>query len=195
MSRQVERQWLDWWTRGFWQHADASWCHLPFFQLDPLHQQRLAYAHHNAFAQHLNLPDTLPGPPDERLLALSEAPEPQRRLMLRLVGEICQHDSGAEALDAAQRTWCHRITRALRPGIWLPPELHFSPDPQPAALALLAPLFSPENWLRLRLGFDYQLVKQLPELPDALPLNKLQALWEAVIWRSQQQDGQPHVDN
>ena len=189
------QQWLHWWTQACWQRAAPGWHQLPFFQLDDALRQRLALTQQTAVAALLDLPDALPGFPDDRVLKLAQASAGQRQQILALAGEICQRDSAVHRLDDAQRLWCQRISRALRPGLWLPPGLSFTPDPQPAALALLAALLPAASWSRLRLSFDYQAVMASPAMVTALPIGKLQALWDAVIWRSQQPEGQHDVDN
>lgn len=195
MSQQMERRWVDWWTQGFWQQADSSWHHIPFFNLDYSLREHLSRSHNTAIETQLGLAHILPGSPDDRILSLSQLSPEQRQLMTRLVSEICQRDQQTDELNTELRRWCLRITQALRPGLWLPDELAFSHAPQPAALALLAYLLPTASWLRLRMSFDYQAVRQLPELTGDLPRNKLYALWDAVIWRSQQQEEHQHVDH
>lgn len=180
------QQWLRWWTQTYWQQADAGWHHLPFFKFDEAIRHQLALTHHAAVATLLDVPDVLPGNPDLRIMTLIDFSSTQRRLMMLLTGQICQGSIDTEELDNDNRIWCQRISRALRPGIWLPPSLCFSPDPQPAALVLLAAIFPSESWFRLRLSFDHQAVMSGSEIQTALPLSKLQALWDAVIWRSKQ---------
>ncbi len=189
------QQWLNWWTQTCWQQATPGWHHLPFFRLEEELRQHLALTQQASVVGLLGLPDALPGFPDERVLTLSRASAVQLIQMLTLACEICQCDSGAQALDDAQRIWCQRISRALRPGLWLPTDLNFSSNPQTSALALLSALFPVATWLRLRMNFDYQTVMALPEVKVAPPHSKLQALWDAVIWRSQQQEGECYVDN
>lgn len=191
----IGQQWLNWWTQTCWQQATPGWHHLPFFRLQEGARQHLALTQQASVAELLGLPDALPGFPDKRVLTLSRASAVQHSQMLLLAGEICQCDSGTQVLNDAQRIWCQRISRALRPGLWLPTALNFASNPQPAALALLATLFPEATWLRLRMGFDYQTVMALPEVKIAPPLSKLQALWDAVIWQSQQQEGECYVDN
>lgn len=190
MEQESGHQWLQWWTQTFWQQADPGWHHLPFFQLEPPFRERLALTQPAALTTLLALPDALPGLPDPRVLTLSSASPARRRRMMLLVGEICQRDYGAHELDDEQRLWCQRISRALRPGLWLPPSLSFWPDPQPAALALLAAVFPVSCWFRLRLSFDFQAVNAFSDVAATLPSGKAQALWEAAIWRSQQQEEQ-----
>ncbi|UDJ83229.1 type III secretion protein HrpD [Kosakonia oryzae] len=193
--RNMETEWFEWWIQGFWLEADASWHYLPFFRLAPQWRTRLSRSHHTAMAHQLRVPDTLPGAPDTRLLALWQADASQRQLMLRLVSEICQQHSMTAALDDEQRLWCLRISKALRPEQWLPSALDFTTEPCRMALALLASLFPVSTWLRLRFCFDSQTVTQLPAFSRPLPGNKLQTLWDAVIWRTQQQNEAAHVEN
>lgn len=190
-----EQRWIRWWTQDFWQQADSSWHHLPFFQLAPELRVRLSRGHQGAIADFLSVSGDLPGKPDERLLMLAQAPRHQLLLMVQLVSEICQHQSATE-LDEEQLAWCHRITKALRPGLWLPHLMSFIPPAnQTAVLVLLAPLCPVAGWQRLRLVFDYHAVTQMTALENVLPIGKLQTLWDAVIWRSQQQSEQHYVDH
>lgn len=99
MMHDTETAWLEWWTQGFWLEADSSWQFLPFFRLAPEWRIRLSRFHPAAMASQLNVPDTLPGAPDARLLALWRAKPSQRRLMMQLASEICQRHSMSTGRD------------------------------------------------------------------------------------------------
>lgn len=181
--------WLRWWQQGFWQQADGSWFTLPWFQLDEARRQSLMRKSPQALSAMLALEDCLPESPDARLLALASLDSAQREALFALVAEVCQRGSRAGQIDEPQRIWCERLTRGLRPGVWLPPTLSFSGESDYAVLYLLRPLFTPAAWQRLRFSFPRSAVElceaSFPDDPTP-PLNRLQALWDGAIWQIQQ---------
>lgn len=181
--------WLRWWQAGFWQQADASWFGLPWFRLDEARRQSLMRQSPQALSVMLALEDCLPDNPDARLLTLASFEPSQREILFALVAEVCQRGSGAGQLDEPQRIWCERLTRGLRPGVWLPSSLCFSGEYNVAVLCLLRPLFTPAAWQRLRFSFPQSAVElceaAFPNEPTP-PLNRLQALWDGALWQVQQ---------
>lgn len=180
--------WLHWWQQGFCQQADVSWQTLPWFQLSAPLRQSLLHKSPQAMSAMLALNECLPNKPDVRLLALVSLDPQQRETLFALVAEVCQPGSRAAQLEEPQRIWCERLTRGLRPGVWLPAALSFSGESDFASLYLLRPIFTPAVWQRLRLSFPSSAVElceaSFPDEP-APPLNRLQALWDGALWQAQ----------
>jgi len=180
--------WLRWWQEGFWRQVDASWLGLPWFSLDEARRQSLMLKSSQAVPAMLALEDILPETPDARLLALVSLDLAQRETLFALVAEVCQRGSGAGQLAESQRIWCERLTRGLRPGVWLPASLSFSEEPNLAVLCLLCPILTPAAWQRLRFSFPQSIIAQCEAWvadEPAPPLNRLQALWDGAIWQAQ----------
>lgn len=180
--------WLRWWQEGFWRQADASWFGLPWFSLDESRRQSLMLKSPQAVPAMLALEDALPETPDARLLALVSLDLAQRETLFALVAEVCLRGSGAGKLAESQRIWCERLTRGLRPGVWLPANLSFSEEPGFAVLCLLRPILTPAAWQRLRFSFPQSIIEQCEAwlADEPVPLNRLQALWDGAIWQAQQ---------
>ncbi|MRT54728.1 type III secretion protein HrpD [Enterobacteriaceae bacterium RIT693] len=185
----LDKGWLSWWLEGFWQQADASWHGLPWFQLDEPRRLSLIRQSPQALSAMLGLAECLPDSPDARLLALISLFPHQRARLFVLVAEVCQPGSRAGQLEEPQRIWCERLTRGLRPGVWLPSTLSFRGESDFAVLYLLRPLFTPVAWQRLRFSFpqpDVELCEGAFPNDPTPPLNRLQALWEGALWQAQQ---------
>ncbi|NIF32634.1 type III secretion protein HrpD [Enterobacter sp. Cy-643] len=180
--------WLRWWQEGFWRQADASWFGLPWFSLDEARRQSLMLKSPQAVPAMLALEESLPETPDARLLALASLDLAQRETLFALVAEVCERGSGAGQLTDSQRVWCERLTRGLRPGVWLPASLGFSEEPGFAGLCLLRPLLTPAAWQRLRFSFPQPVIARCEawRADEPVPLNRLQALWDGAIWQTQQ---------
>ena len=183
----LKYSWLHWWNQAFLQRVDNSWHNvLPWFQLTVHQQQQLLVFTPQALPELLLIPTILPPEPDQRLLRWVALSAAQQHAVFRLVTEICQPlDRGLTDEDL---TWCSRLSRALRPGIWLPAQRDlYQPSQQ---LSLLQPLFDPACWQRLRLRFPVDQVTESERITrsfPSLPIKRLQALWDAVLWRIQQE--------
>ncbi|AJZ90427.1 type III secretion protein HrpD [Klebsiella michiganensis] len=188
-DRALTANWLRWWLEGFWRQADASWFGLPWFSLDEARRQSLMLKSPQALPAMLVLEECLPETPDTRLLALVTLDLAQRETLFALVAEVCQRGSGAGQLTEPQRVWCERLTRGLRPGVWLPASLSFSEEPNLAVLCLLRPIITPAAWQRLRFSFPQAVIARCEAMlvdETVPPLNRLQALWDGAIWQAQQ---------
>ena len=179
--------WLRWWSHAFLQQVDSSWHHLlPWFQLTSRQQQQLLTFTPQALPELLLIPATLPPAPDQRLLRWVALSTAQQHAVFRLVTEICQPLN--RGLTHEDLTWCSRLSRALHPGIWLPAQHDLYQAGQ--QLCLLQPLFDPACWQRLRLRFPAEQVTESERITHRyppLPVKRLQALWDAVLWRIQQE--------
>lgn len=167
--------WLKWWHSGYWQHADESWRQDSWFALPEARQQALARLRGAAIGQQWGVePAPLAAPPPLLLdlLALSAA---QKSRLLTLTDAIC----GVETpLAGEDKIWCRRLAKGLRPESWLPQGLY----QQPAALTLLQARY-PLCWSRLRMAFPRDAALACPATPLDLPVRRLQAIWEAALWR------------
>ena len=65
------------------------------------------------------------------------------------------------------------MAKALRPGVWLSPTVIDTRQ-------LLGVWLGEANWSRLRLAWP---PGEVDEIPDHVPLNKLNTLWHAVLWQ------------
>jgi len=179
-----ERAWLAWWSDGFQQQADISWHALPWFQLPVMQRQQLIARSPQALPALLEIPAELPGVPDPRLLQLVALNASQQQALFRLVVEVCQ--PGSTHPVPADSEWCSRLSRALHPDMWLPDHLDLRQPLQ--ILHLLLPLFTAASWRRLRFRFPAEQVRQYEQqtiAEHAFPIRRLQALWDAALWRIQ----------
>ncbi|KPX06184.1 hypothetical protein [Pseudomonas savastanoi] len=167
----AEDHWVQWWCNP-WQFAHPDWqsrfalnCGLTLSDCDGLIASR-----HSVFWQSVGIePDQPPMPAEPVLRWLALTPL-QREQALDLARRICfcRNES-----DGADGQWCWALTKALRPGVWL--ELA-NEDPR----LLLGAWLGPEYWSRLRLAWAPD---ELPDTPCEAPENKLQTMWQAILWR------------
>jgi len=184
------QEWLRWWTEGYWQRADESWHRLAFFEQPAPLTERLQSLDPQLIARQLGLDARLPPAPHAQTCALLALTPPQQGYALRLVAEICSmlspHTDAPHTDDAlAEQTqlWCKRISRALRPGLWLPENL--SPPWQVTVLILLRHALPTGCWQRVRFLFPAEwVVPSEAESSNTLTLNKLQPLWQAALWQA-----------
>ncbi|MFU9136275.1 serine kinase [Erwinia tasmaniensis] len=191
-SEQQAERWLQWWHQGYWQQADESWHINGFFALPAEQQQALAWQHPLAVAAGFDIRPALPPAPQARLLTLVSLPDACWGRLLTLLAGVCAPHRAPDELSAANRIWCRRLTKALRCESWLDEACFY---PYTTGSLLLLHTLSPACWPRLRLRFPREWVKQVSEYPvPDLPESRLAALWDAVIWQSQQPEKMIHVD-
>jgi hypothetical protein len=183
--------WLHWWTEGYWQQADESWHQLAFFQQPEALTSRLQSLDPQLIAGQLGIEARLPSAPHAMTLSLLALSPEQRHLALRLTAEICGLTAASPeqpALPEETQVWCKRISRALRPGLWLPENLTLAW--QTNVLILLRHALPHAGWQRVRFLFQREWVIaseawQQDELAENMTaLNKLPPLWEAALWRA-----------
>jgi len=178
--------WLHWWTEGYWQQAEESWHSLAFFQQPESLTARLQSIDPQLIARQLGIEARLPSAPHAMTLSLLALTAQQQNLVLRLTAEICgiySPESNDPLLPEEAQQWCKRISRALRPGLWLPENLA-SPW-QVTCLLLLRHVLPTGCWQRVRFLFPQPWVSACEAEQGAeLAHNKLLPLWESALWRA-----------
>ncbi|TDV67585.1 type III secretion protein [Pseudomonas sp. LP_7_YM] len=184
MPDQTER-WIQWWCAP-WQWAHPDWMAL-FAErsgLPALAPQALLCGRHNAFLQTVGITPSQPPEPSASWVQWLMLSADRQRQALNLAGSICLGRAAFRATgpfaegrvhdDALQHEdWCRSVAKALRPGAWLAPSID---DPR----LLLAAWAGEASWSRLRLSWAPDEVQHhVIELPQ----NKLQTLWQSVLWR------------
>ncbi|MGP9436854.1 hypothetical protein ACT3RR_15615 [Ewingella sp. AOP8-B2-18] len=178
--------WLHWWTEGYWQQAEESWHSLAFFQQPESLIARLQSIDPQLIARQLGIEARLPSAPHTLTLKLLALTAQQQSLALRLTAEICgiySPEANEQLLPEEARLWSKRISRALRPGLWLPENLT-SPW-QVTILLLLRHVLPIGCWQRVRFLFPQPwIIACEAEQGAELAANKLLPLWEAALWRA-----------
>ena len=163
--------WVRWWAWP-WQAAHPDW-----LRATPVNIPSALWRSHPAQANlALGIAPCLPLEPSVTQLRLALASSAQLDLMLALLGNTCRplFDGG---LSEEQHLWCMRLSKALHHDALLA----VAEDP----LHLLQVWVSPVIWQRLRLRFSRQRVLDLESHPTPTndAHNRLDTLWQAVIWR------------
>ncbi|RMT49575.1 Type III secretion protein HrpD [Pseudomonas syringae pv. solidagae] len=125
---------------------------------------------HGVFLQSVGIMPSQPPMPAEPVLNWLALTPVQRDQALDLAQRICFSRNESDAHDGQ---WCWALTKALRPGVWL--ELEHED-----ARLLLGAWLGPEYWPRLRLAWAPD---EVADSTCSAPENKLQTLWQAVLWR------------
>lgn len=161
--------WVQWWAFP-WKDAHADWKGDEFPAIEALyHSGRLAPGNFNGIAA------CLPPEPQPTLLRLALATREQLNLALTLI-----HDTFNPLFDASlspsHHLWCVRLSKAMPPDMLAP-----GTDP----LQLLHRWVDPAIWQRLRLRFPRERVRAVEQQQGAIERasNRLNTLWQAVIWR------------
>lgn len=167
----IEEVWTRWWCNP-WQWAHPAW-QLRFAEQHGLAIQAchsIMNSRHNMFVRSLGIQPSQPPEPFEPLASWIALTPSQRDKALVLATLICFSQTETEGPDGQ---WCRALTKALRPGVWLAPEVV-------DVRLLLGAWVGREYWSRLRLAWPPGEVDDQPcEAPD----NKLQTLWQAILWR------------
>lgn len=189
----LQTQWLNWWHQGWWQQADASWQDNPFFRLDAQQQLQVASHHPLEVARGLGASVALPATPSAHILQIVALNVTERTALFDFVREICAPHQAHTRLSASQKIGCRRIARALRCENWLDAE-HFAP--QGSGVLVLLRELATSSWPRLRLSLPQEGVQQSEAIIPAAPLpaTRLNALWEAALWHTQQSETTADVD-
>ncbi len=167
----AEQRWVHWWCNP-WPWAHPAW-QSRFAVPRGLSLQAceaLMRSRHGVFLESIGIAPSQPPPAGEALLRWFALTSLQREQALALAQRICfnqAHD------DSADGQWCLALSKALRPGIWLPPAC------QDARL-LLGAWLGPACWSRLRLAWP---PGEVAVSPCEAPQSKLQTLWQAILWR------------
>jgi hypothetical protein len=172
-----EARWIQWWCAP-WEWAHPAW-KARFLALNGLSEDDRIDAprgRHNAFLHSAHIePDQPPAPVDAVLQWLALTADQQQQA-LHLAARICLtslSDANAPSVASAHEGWCRAVAKALRPGAWLDPTID---DPR----LLLAAWVGEHCGSRLRLSWAPDAVQ--PATTN-MPSNKLQTLWQSVLWR------------
>jgi hypothetical protein len=171
-SRGDEALWVRWWCNPW------SWAH-PTWQAACADRQGLCAQDCHAlmarqprvFLQCLGILPSQPPRPHEVALRWLMLTHQERQRAVALAQCICFAEVPAPGPDGP---WCWSLTQALRPRRWLP-------CANGDARMLLGSWLGTECWSRLRLCWP---LGELDESPWEAPENKLQALWQATMWRA-----------
>lgn len=163
--------WAQWWALP-WQAAHPDWLLADLVDIP----SSLWRSHHAQANLVLGIEPCLPLAPSDTELRLALASSTQLDLMLALLENTCRplFDGG---LSEEQHLWCMRLSKALHQDALLAA----AEDP----LHLLQVWVRPVIWQRLRLRFPRQRVLGLETRPTPADdaHNRLDTLWQAVIWR------------
>ncbi|POQ05791.1 type III secretion protein [Pseudomonas syringae pv. avii] len=171
MSLSAEDHWVHWWCNP-WQWAHSQW-HDRFASARGLSVSdcdALMASRHGVFLQSLGIDPAQPPAPAEPVLRWLALTPSQREQAISLAQCICFSRNESDGPDGQ---WCWGLTKALRPGVWLEFE-------HEDARLLLGAWLGPQYWSRLRLEWP---PNEVPDTPGKAPENKLQALWQAIMWR------------
>lgn len=167
----AEDRWVRWWCNP-WDWAHPAW-QSQFARSAGLSInacEALMVSRHGVFLQSVGIEPSQPPIVTEPVLRWLELTPLQRDQALALAQRICFAQTKS---DGADGQWCWAVTRALRPGVWLPIE---SQD----ARLLLGAWLGATCWSRLRLAWPPDdVADRLAQAPE----NKLQTLWQAILWR------------
>lgn len=169
----TDNDWIDWWCCTWrWMHPGWQPWLLAEQGVELAAFAAVARSRHGDLLNCLGITPTQPPEPSFDVLNWLSLNAEQRVLALTLVQAVC---SSAEmrTLDDECWRWCRSLAKALRPGLWLAGE---TVD----ARAMLGGWLGESCWSRLRLAWAPD--DDLTAAPD-LPPRKLDALWQAVLWK------------
>ncbi|WLG46818.1 type III secretion protein [Pseudomonas sp. FP1740] len=172
-----DERWIQWWCAPWhWAHPDWKIRFVERCGFSAGDCDAVLSSYHSVFLQYAGIAPSQPPAPVAPLLQWLELDAGRQRQALSLVGRLClppHREVVVEDVEAAHEAWCRAVTKALRPGLWLDPDIY---DPR----LLLAAWVGEVCWSRLRLQWS----------PDEstltfidMPANKLQTIWQSVLWR------------
>lgn len=175
MSRDTNTDWVQWWCCT-WHWAHPDW-HTQFVSgpVEELNRfAAVARSQHRSFLASVGIIPDQPPAPDSDVLMWLALTKQQQQLALALVQMICFADSESLTIAAfSHEPWCRRVAKALRPGVWLSPTVV---DVRQLLGAWLGQIY----WSRLRLAWP---PGELDATLSRAPANKLNTLWQSVLWR------------
>lgn len=170
----ADERWIQWWCAP-WQWAHPGWVEpfveglgVPVQDVEPLLRGR-----HSAFLHSVGITPSQPPAPIKAWVQWLMLNTEQQDRALNLAASICLGRAEHSEETDPHENWCRAVAKALRPGAWLDPSLN---DPR----LLLAAWAGQDCWSRLRLSWAPD---TLPPSFMPLPANKLQTLWQSVLWR------------
>jgi len=167
--------WVQWWCSAWqWVHPDWKVQFAVNNGLAVLDCDALMRSRHGEFLLSLGIAPSQPPQPSEHLMHWLALSPIQRDQALLLARRICFASlDPASSADGSHALWCERLAKALRPGLWLDPVMT---DARP----LLGAWLGEACWSRLRLTWaPGEVAESFGDMPD----NKLQTLWQAILWR------------
>ncbi len=173
----AEEHWIRWWCAP-WEWAHADWIDVFADHCGMTREDctELLGTRHDVFLHSVGVVPSQPPPPVDSLMQWLQLDTTQQQRALSLAGRICFGQGGQASPDDAGQVhepWCRAVAKALRPGLWLDPSVS-------DARVLLAAWAGEPCWSRLRLSWAPD---ALPPPCAELPENKLQTLWQSVLWR------------
>lgn len=180
-----ELRWVQWWAEAE-RHADFSWrITEKALATTPLPASLLAFLEQapqplNLFASSLGYPPQF----DARMWPLTLMGGCQLQQFLALATTICVGPAShaKEQLPALDLIWCQRVSKALRPELWLPSSWQIE-ESQAHTLGLLRAWVGEAIWKRLRLQFPRPCILQAELIVyEGLPASRLSTLWQALGW-------------
>ncbi|KPZ29490.1 MULTISPECIES: hypothetical protein [Pseudomonas syringae group] len=171
MNQDAEQLWVNWWCNP-WPWAHPAWQDR-FAEVHgvSIHDcEALLTSRHGVFLQSIGIVADQPPQLDEPVLSWLALSPSQREQAIALAQCICFSLNESEDPDGQ---WCRGFSKALRPEVWL--DLH-----NQDARLLLGAWLGARYWSRLRLAWPPE---EVADTPCKAPYNKLQTLWQAVLWR------------
>lgn len=167
----AEDRWVRWWCNP-WDWAHPAWQErfAGSVGLSTRACEALLACRHGVFLQSVGIDPSQPPVAAEPVLRWLQLSAAQRDRALALAQCICFVRTES---DGADGQWCWAVTKALRPGAWLDPE-------NEDARLVLGAWLGAACWSRLRLAWA---PGEVADNPAQVPENKLQTLWQAVLWR------------
>lgn len=175
MTGDATAEWVRWWCCT-WQWAHPTWrAQFVAGEGDDIHRyDAVLRSQHSRFLQHVGICADQPPPPNTDVLQWLALTTGQQQEALALVRLICfARGSGATTKLEPNEQWCRGVAKALRPGSWLSPEIA-------DGRCLLGAWLGVAHWSRLRLTWPQG---EVAEVLISAPGNKLNTLWQAVLWR------------
>lgn len=172
--------WVQWWAYA-WMSRRTDWLPVNPGKTSQQSIESISRSHHLLLSKQFGVEPCSPPQPQPTLLRLVLASPQQQALILALIETVC-HPVIDHKLNDEQHIWCQRLAKAMHPEQWL------ENDQDP--LKLLQAWVAPAIWQRLRLRFPRQRILAIEQTRDqSMPRIKLDALWQAVIWRANHAPG------
>ncbi|MFC3395513.1 type III secretion protein [Brenneria rubrifaciens] len=184
MNTEITRfDWLTWWVSGCILQSDPSWLEGTLFPDDPQKKRIFVHANVPLLSRYFNLPMQLPPAlPAHSLMQIGALSVFQREQILNLMAAVCQ-PLASSLVTEEQATWCRRLAKAMRPGLWLSEQAAFV-DQHAEALCVLRARYGETCWPRLRLLFPQHWVTRCGEPQYTLPAGRLTTLCDALVWKA-----------
>ena len=173
--------WSEFWYRP-WQHLRESW-----LEILPIKSLELVETVAPRFLRvWLEVDDCVMAKPDELTLRWMRLSPACQNLAALLLAEIVRKGASDGQLTTPDEEWCRHLAKALRPGLWLS-EAILNTDPEVLLCLVILQFVEQELWQRLRVTLPYRAVQTAELLAnEPLPRNRINQLWQSVLWRAEQ---------